>query len=127
MSRTPVRGKARPTPGTANHHFVLMRLDSARRVFRSDAAVAEAIGVNRTQPSRWREGQTPDPENVDRLVGLDVVVQLLTGFLGETTIPKWLQAPNPRLGDRAPLYMLRQGRLPDVIAAIQAEKSGAFG
>lgn len=127
MSPTPTRGKARLTQDAGNHRFVLMRLDSARRVFRSDAAVAEAIGVNRTQPLRWREGQTPDPENVDRLVGLDIVIQLLTGFLGETTIPKWLQAPNPRLGDRAPLYMLRQGRLPDVIAAIQAEKSGAFG
>lgn len=127
MSRTPTRSKTRPAQGTGNHHFVLMRLDSARRVFRSDAAVAEAIGVNRTQPSRWREGQMPDSENVDRLVGLDVIVQLLTGFLSESTIPKWLQAPNPRLGDRTPLYMLRQGRLPDVIAAIQAEKSGAFG
>jgi hypothetical protein len=106
--------------------FVIMRLDSARRVFRSDAAVAEAIGVNRTQPSRWRDGQIPDPQNLERLVGLDVVIQLLTGFLREGTIPKWLQAPNPRLGDRTPLYMLRQGRLPDVIAAIQAEKSGSF-
>ncbi|MGH7578235.1 MAG: helix-turn-helix domain-containing protein [Longimicrobiales bacterium] len=103
-----------------------MRLDSARRVFRSDAAVAEALGVNRTQLSRWREGRTPDPENLDRLVGLDAVVQLLTGFLSETTIPKWLRSPNPRLGDRTPLYMLQRGRLPDVIAAIQAEKSGTF-
>lgn len=106
--------------------FVIMRLDSARRVFRSDAAVADALGVNRTQLSRWREGRTPDPKNLDRLVGLDAVVQLLTGFLSETTIPKWLRAPNPRLGDRTPLYMLQQGRLPDVIAAIQAEKSGSF-
>lgn len=104
-----------------------MRLESARRVFRSDAAVADAIGVSRAQPSRWREGQEPDLENVERLVGLDVVIQLLTGFLSESTIPKWLHAANPRLGDRTPLYMLRQGRLPDVIAAIQAEKSGAYG
>lgn len=115
------------TPAAGTHNvFVIMRLDSARRVFRSDAAVAEALGVNRTQLSRWREGRTPDPENLDRLVGLDAVVQLLTGFLSESTIPKWLRSPNPRLGDRTPLYMLRRGRLPDVIAAIQAEKSGTF-
>jgi hypothetical protein len=122
------RGQRRHDPASSLNDpaFVILRLDSARRVFRSDAAVAEALGVNRTQPSRWREGQMPDPRNLDRLVGLDVVVQLLTGFLRESTIPKWLQAANPRLGDRSPLYMLREGRLPDVIAAIQAEKSGSF-
>jgi hypothetical protein len=122
----PARRRHGSAPATDDPGFVIMRLDSARRVFRSDAAVADAIGVNRTQPSRWREGQMPDPKNLDRLVGLDVVVQLLTGFLQESTIPKWLQAPNPRLGDRSPLYMLREGRLPDVIASIQAEKSGSY-
>jgi hypothetical protein len=105
---------------------VIYRLDAARRVFRSDAAIAEAIGVHRTQPSRWREGRMPDQENMDRLIGLDTVLQLLTGFLEESTIAKWLHAPNPRLGDRTPLYMLRQDRLPDVIAAVQAEKNGAY-
>lgn len=119
-------GRRYTSPPKADDSFVIMRLDSVRRVFRSDAAVAEALGVNRTQFSRWRRGQKPDAENLDRLVGLDAAVQLLTGFLSGTTIPKWPSSPNPRLDDRTPLYMLRQGQLPDVIAAIQAEKSGAF-
>ena len=125
MARTGRRRRYVSAP-KSDTTFVMMRLDSARRVFRSDAAVAEALGVDRTQPSRWRQGQVPDRKNLDRLVGLDAVIQLLTGFLSDTTIPKWLRSPNPRLGDRTPLYMLHQDRLPDVIAAIQAEKSGAF-
>jgi hypothetical protein len=125
MARTPRTRRTAPKAPVASS--VAFRLDAARRVLRSDAAVADALGVHRTQPARWREGSTPDPENLERLVGLDAVIQMLTGFLSESTIPKWLAAPNPRLGDRTPLYMLRQNRLPDVIAAVQAERSGAYG
>lgn len=106
--------------------FVVMRLDSARRVFRSDAAVAEALGVSRAQVTRWRKGQVPEPENADRLVGLDATIQLLTGFLSESSIPKWLTGINAHLGNRSPLSLLRQGRVGEVIGAIQAEKSGAY-
>lgn len=102
------------------------RLDHIVAVLGSDAAVAEVLGVSRAQPRRWREGQSPDPENRDRIIGLDAVVALLSGYLAESSIPKWLHGVNAHLGNRRPIAVLREGRVSDVIAAIEAQKSGAF-
>jgi transcriptional regulator with XRE-family HTH domain len=103
------------------------RLESARRAFHSDAKIAEALGVNRAQVKRWRQGETePGAENADRVVGLDAAVALLSGYLEPTSIPKWLMGHNAHLGDRRPVDLLREGNLSDVIAAIEALKSGAY-
>jgi hypothetical protein len=67
----------------------------------------------------------PDPTNADQLAGLDLVIELLDGYLSPGRIPKWLHGANANLGDRTPLGMLRMGRLPEVIAAVQVLKSGA--
>jgi hypothetical protein len=105
---------------------VLDRLDHVTRVLGSDAAVASVLDVSRAQPRRWRQGQVPDPENRDRIIGLDAVIALLSGYLSESSIPKWLNGVNAHLGNRRPVSVLREGRLSDVIAAIEAQKSGAF-
>lgn len=102
------------------------RLDHITRVLGSDAAVADVLGVSRVQPRRWREGQVPDPDNRDRIIGLDAVIALLSGFLAESSIPKWLHGVNAHLGNRRPISVLREGRVSDVIAAIEAQKAGAF-
>lgn len=114
------KGATRPAA-----QFVNLRLDSARRVFTSDAQVARALGVNPAQVTRWRRGQEPDEENADRLAGLDAVIEMLDGYLSPTRVPKWLSGPNANLGDRSPLAALRAGDLPSVIAAVRVLKSGA--
>lgn len=107
--------------------FYALRLESARRAFPSDAQVAEALGVDRAQVKRWYEGTTvPGPENVDRIVGLDAVVELLSGHLEPSSVSKWLNGFNAHLGDRRPVDVLRQGSLSEVIAAIEALKSGSY-
>jgi transcriptional regulator with XRE-family HTH domain len=103
------------------------RLESARRAFPSDAQLAEALGVNRSQVKRWRAGETePGQENAERVVGLDVAVTLLTGYLEPSSIPKWLMGVNAHLGERRPIDLLRDGCLSEVIAAIEALRSGAY-
>ncbi|MBI4538885.1 MAG: DUF2384 domain-containing protein [Gemmatimonadetes bacterium] len=99
---------------------------SARRAFRSDAELAGALGVSRSRVTRWKQGETPDPENAARLRDLDIVVSLLSGFLEAEAIPDWLRGSNPHLGDSRPLELLYAGRLSEVVRAIEAEKSGAF-
>lgn len=120
------RGRARSgRAALSGPSFIAMRLDAVRRAFPSDAAVAETLGVNPAQLARWRQGQEPEPENADRLTGLDAVVEMLTGYLSPSRIPKWLHGPNAHLGDRTPLAALRAGDLPGVIAAIKTMKAGA--
>jgi uncharacterized protein (DUF2384 family) len=107
--------------------FYGVRIESVRRAFPSDAKIAEALGVDRAQLKRWRVGQTqPGPENADRIVGLDTAVELLSGYLEPGSIPKWLMGINAHLGDRRPIDLLREGSLSDVIAAIEALKSGSY-
>jgi len=53
-------------------------------------------------------------------------VSLLEGFLEEGSIAKWLRGMNAHLGDRRPIDVIRQGRLSEVVAAIEAERAGAF-
>jgi transcriptional regulator with XRE-family HTH domain len=117
------QGAARPT----QRDFHAVRLESARRAFPSDARVAEALGVDRAQVKRWREGRTtPGRENADRIVGLDAAIELLSDWLEPGSIAKWLTGFNAHLGDRRPLDLLREGNLSDVIAAIEALKSGSY-
>ena len=119
-------GRRRGASGAATHARVADRLKAVTRALGSDAAVAHVLEVSRAQPKRWREGQVPDPENRDRIIGLDAVIALLSGYLAESSIPKWLDGVNAHLGNRRPISVLREGRLSYVIAAIEAEKSGAF-
>jgi small subunit ribosomal protein S16 len=103
-----------------------MRTEFVRRAFASDAAMARALNVDRSRISRWRKGEATDASVVERLVGVDAAIELLTGFLDARSIPKWLSGTNAHLGDRRPIDVLTQGRLSEVIAAIEAEKSGAY-
>lgn len=102
------------------------RYASARRAFSSDAELARVLEVHRSQISRWRRGEPAEPANEERLRDLDVVVSLLSGFLDEIAIPEWLHGFNAHLGDRRPIDVLRMGRLSEVVAAIEAERSGAY-
>lgn len=106
--------------------FVRLRYQAARLAFGSDAEVARSLGVHRSNVLRWKRGESPGLENWEQLVGLDTVVSLLAGFLDERSIAKWLHGLNAHLGDRRPIDVIRQGRLSEVVAAIEAEKAGAF-
>lgn len=127
-SGTRASSTERTGPGRAPvKSLYAQRLEAARRGFPSDAKVAEVLGVNRSQVKRWREGRTePGLENADRIAGLDVVVELLSGWLEPSVIEDWLWGMNAHLGDRRPVDLLRQGNLSDVIAAIEALKSGSY-
>jgi len=112
-----------PTLGTVRQQ-VSFRI--ARAVFESDAEMALAFGVDRSNMARWKAGLALSPDNASRLQAFDVVVSLLLGFLAPTTIPKWLRGVNAHLGNRRPIDVLRTGRLSEVVAAIENERSGAF-
>jgi hypothetical protein len=102
------------------------RYASVRQAFESDAALAEAFGVNRSAVAHWKRGGPMSPDNLEFLQALDTTIGLLRGFLNADTISKWLRGINGFLGDRTPLAVLRTGLLSDVVRAIEAERSEAF-
>jgi hypothetical protein len=97
-----------------------------RSAFPSDAAIAEFAGIDRSRVTRFKQGKNLEPETSALLDAVGVTVTQLRGFLDDDLIPEWLRGVNAHLGHRTPLDVLRTGRLSEVIAAIEAEKSGAF-
>jgi hypothetical protein len=97
-----------------------------RSAFPSDAAVAEFAGIDRSRVTRFKQGKNLEPETSALLDAVGAVVTQLRGFLDDDAIPEWLRGVNAHLAHRTPLDVLRTGRLSEVIAAIEAEKSGAF-
>jgi hypothetical protein len=101
-------------------------IDLVSRIFRSDAEMATAFGVDRSNIARWRAGAPVSPEHRVVLHNLATATALLLDFLSPTTVPKWLRGVNAHLGDREPLAVLLHGRLSEVVAAIENERTGAF-
>lgn len=99
---------------------------AARRAFDSDAELARVLDVHRSQVARWKRGGRADAANEERLRNLGTVVDSLTGYLESEVIPDWLTGANPHLGHRRPIDVLLAGRVTDVIAAVEAEKRGAY-
>jgi hypothetical protein len=102
------------------------RYGSVRRAFPSDAALAEALRVHRSRVARWKRGEPPGTHHAEQLLRLDAVISLLSTYLEPEVFQDWLYGVNGQLGHRRPIDVLREGRLSEVIAAIEAERSGAF-
>lgn len=112
-------GTAEPTLRRAAYLY-------ARRAFESDAELADAFPVSPSRVARWKQGDAPDAENARLLRDLGIVVALLDGWLEEEAVADWLHGVNAHLGHRRPLDVVRDGRLSEVVRAIEAERSGAF-
>jgi transcriptional regulator with XRE-family HTH domain len=93
----------------------------------SQARVAELLGVSRSRVSRWlRTGEEPDDENRRTLEGLELVMaRLYEEYPSEVAIA-WLHGFNPHLRDRKPISVLREGRLGDVLGALDADAAGGY-
>jgi hypothetical protein len=85
------------------------------------------MGVNRSQVSRWAQGRAAHAENAWLLRDLATTVSRLADYYNPGTIGRWLFSGNPDLDGQQPMVLLRQGRLPEVLMAVEAQTSGAFG
>jgi hypothetical protein len=89
--------------------------------------VAFLAGVSETRAiHEWAEGERKvrSPEVVDRLRVAFQVAKLITARDEPRVAQAWFQGLNPKLGDRSPARMLRDGDLeevgPEVLAAARA-------
>ena len=89
--------------------------------------VAELLGVNRSQPSRWRSGKEGlATESRRAVLDLDYVIARLHEVWVPEVATIWLTSPNAFLGGGTPVETLKQRGVLDVIAAIDAEAAGAY-
>jgi uncharacterized protein (DUF2384 family) len=94
--------------------------------FHSQARLAELLGVNPSQVTRWRRGQGVDEINAQRVDLLELVMSSLRRLYPEDTAQQWLLGINPHLGGRRPIDLVRAGRARELLDAIAQERAGSF-
>jgi DNA-binding transcriptional regulator YdaS (Cro superfamily) len=90
-------------------------------------ALARALGVSPSQPSRWKSGkEQPGPEAARRLIDLDHVVARASLVWHPDVIPVWLRSSNGHLNGQSPLGVLMTRGPAEVIRALDATEAGGF-
>jgi uncharacterized protein (DUF2384 family) len=102
------------------------KVEALRVDFRSAARLAEMLGVNRSQVTRWLRGAGIDPANAEKIDLLELVWANLLRLYERDAALSWLFGVNPALGDRRPIDLIRAGRTEELMRAIRAERSDAF-
>ena len=90
------------------------------------AKLARILGVSPSRVSRWLRTEEPDPENRRKVEGVEYVLSRLMALYEPDTALKWLQGLNAYSGNRRPIDLLGQGRIDEVLVAIQAEEGLAY-
>jgi uncharacterized protein (DUF2384 family) len=101
-------------------------VEAGEVAFGSRAALADWIGIHRSQITRAARGQELADDVGWLLGGIAAVVTALLSVLEADAVPGWLHGSNPHLGDRRPVDVLADGDVASVMAAIQALRTGVF-
>jgi uncharacterized protein (DUF2384 family) len=96
------------------------------RDFGSQRRLAELLGVNAAQVTRWRRGQGIDEVNAGRVDLLELVMAHLLRVYSAEAAERWLVGMNPSLGGRRPVDLIRRGQAREVLDAIANERAGSF-
>lgn len=127
--------KVKPGRGAAAHseepevasNVIAAEVENLRDSLGSQSEVAAILGVNRSSVTRWLYGKdSPDMENQEKITGIRYVVTRLSKTFKTETAIKWLHGTNAHLGNQRPIDLLRNGRLSEVIAAIEQTEAGSF-
>jgi hypothetical protein len=102
------------------------KVEALRDDFQSAAKIADLLGVNRSQVTRWLQGAGIDPLNAEKIDLLELVWSNLLRIYERDAARAWLTGVNPRLGDRRPLDLIRAGRVEELMRAIRAERADSF-
>ena len=102
------------------------KLGSLAQQFKNQSQLANLLEVDRSRVSRWLKSDVPDLENRNKVEALEFVLSRLTTFLSAETSRKWLLGVNAHIGGQRPINLLRQGRVAEVIAAVEQLETGAF-
>jgi transcriptional regulator with XRE-family HTH domain len=102
------------------------KVQALSRDFRSQRKLADALGVNVSQVSRWMRGQGIDELNAEKVDLLEVAMSSLLRLYAPEVAHDWLFGVNPHLRDRRPIDLIRRARFDEVLSAIRQERAGSF-
>ena len=102
------------------------KVQALSRDFGSQRRLADMLGVNPAQITRWRRGEGVDDLNAGRVDLLELVMASLLRVYTVAAAERWLLGVNPSLGDRRPVDLIRRGQAREVLAAIANERAGSF-
>ena len=91
------------------------------------SALAQYLGVARTQPGQWETGaELPRPEAARLMKDLDYLWDRLTTDTDTESATIWLRSPNGFLNGATPLAWLRLHGPAQVIGALDAAEAGSY-
>jgi len=91
------------------------------------ANLASYLGVNRSQPTKWRKGDdTPSPDVGRVLLDLDYVIARASMLWPAEVVQDWLTGSNSFLNGARPIDTLKSQGVKPVIDALDAEYAGAY-
>ena len=105
---------------------VTRKIEALRHDFKTSARLADLLGVNRSQVTRWLRGAGIDPLNAEKVELLELVWSNLLRLYEADAALSWLFGMNPILGDRRPVDLIRLGRTEELMRAIRAERADTF-
>jgi transcriptional regulator with XRE-family HTH domain len=105
---------------------VRTKLQAVTKDLGSQARVARLLGVSPSRVSRWLRTEEPDQANRRKLEGVEFVLGRLLDLYERDVAVDWLQGFNAHLGYLRPIDLLADGRIAEVLEAIQAEEAGSY-
>lgn len=103
-----------------------VKVRALTRDFRSGAELADALGVNRSQITRWLKGAGIDPLNAEKIDLLELVIANLLRLYEPEAARAWLFGLNPHLREQRPIDLVRAGKIEELLSAIRAERAGSY-
>jgi uncharacterized protein (DUF2384 family) len=123
LTNTPEQAMAASLGGK----LVRVEIAAGEAALGSAAELARYLGINRSQVTRASQGrQRLRDEPAWRLTALEATFGALRHVLDEDVIPDWLHGANAHLQGRRPIDVLRAGRVAEVMAAVEAERTGSY-
>lgn len=89
--------------------------------------VANLLGTRPETVSRWNQGKAfPRPDAQKNLLSLEYIVDQLSDFYEPNEARLWLFSRQKLLGGSTPATLIQEGKIDEVIAAIERIREGIF-
>ena len=111
-----------------NSNAIARRLEAiqAKGAMRA-ADVANVLRVRPETVSRWNQGKSfPHPNTEKQLLELEFIIDKLSDFYEPREARLWIFARQRLLNEQVPAELIQQGRVDEVLAAVNQLRDGVY-